>query len=319
MSAEVETMAWAGEVPWHRQGKKVRPDLTPQEMLVEAGVDWHVAKKPIAYINEDGTTEQIENRFALVRDKDQRVFDIASGSWNPLQNEQAFEFFNDFVKNGDMEMHTAGSLKDGQFVWALAKVKDSFTILKKDQIDAYLLFTNPHKVGHALDIRFTPVRTVCWNTLSLALNRDSRNQVSVAHNRKFDPDEVKRTLGISSQILAEYKERAQFLAKAKAKEDDVVTYFKRVFDIKEGGNDSPAQKAVAERSRKQVEQLKQLLHTQPGAELGAGTWWAAFNTVTVHVDHHAGNESDARLYSAWYGSGADRKNRALKLALEMAS
>src|SRR5690606_8434673 len=189
------------------------------------------------------------------------VFDIASGSWNPLQNEEAFEFFADFVVNGDMEMHTAGSLKGGQFVWALAKVKESFTILKKDQIDAYLLFTNPHKVGHALDVRFTPIRVVCFNTLSLALrdgiSYQAADQVRVAHNRKFDPDEVKRTLGISSELLAEYKERAQFLAKVKAKEEDVVTYFKRVYNIKEGGNDTPAQKAVAERARKQVEQLKQ--------------------------------------------------------------
>lgn len=319
MSALVETMAYAGEIPWHGEGTPVSNNLTPQEMAEAAGVNWRVSKKPIAFLNDDGTYETVENRFALVRETDKRVFDIASGGWNPLQNEEAFAFFNDFVKNGDMEMESAGALKGGQFVWALAKVKQSFTILKKDQIDAYLLFTNPHKVGHALDVRFTPVRVVCWNTLSLALNRDTKNQVSVAHNQKFDPEEVKRTLGISSQILADYKERAEFLAKQRANKEDVVTYFKRVFDIKEGNQDTPAGKAVAERARKQIEHLKQLLHTQPGAEFGAGTWWQAFNTVTVHVDHHAGNDPNSRLFSAWYGQGADRKNRALKLALEMAS
>ena len=34
---------------------------------------------------------------------------------------------------GDMEMHTAGSLKNGQMVWALAKTKESFELFNGDQ------------------------------------------------------------------------------------------------------------------------------------------------------------------------------------------
>ena len=33
MAHAVETMAYAGEVPWHGLGKQVLPDLTPEQML----------------------------------------------------------------------------------------------------------------------------------------------------------------------------------------------------------------------------------------------------------------------------------------------
>jgi len=45
----VETMAYAGEVPWHGLGKRVLPDLTPDQMLVEAGLDWEVETHPLTY------------------------------------------------------------------------------------------------------------------------------------------------------------------------------------------------------------------------------------------------------------------------------
>ena len=53
--------------------------------------------------------------------------------------------------SGDMEMHTAGSLKGGQMVWALAKVKESFDIFGDDKVESFLLFSNPHQYGKALE------------------------------------------------------------------------------------------------------------------------------------------------------------------------
>ena len=130
MVAAVETMAYAGEVPWHGLGVKVRPDLTPVEMLNAAELNWEVDKVPLTYtIGDDETQQQfIPNKFGLIRKTDGRFYDVVGPNWNPLQNEQAFEFFHDFVEKGDMEMHTAGSLHDGQYVWALAKIKESFEV-----------------------------------------------------------------------------------------------------------------------------------------------------------------------------------------------
>ena len=94
MVAAVETMAYAGEVPWHGLGVKVRPDLTPEEMLNAAELNWEVEKVPLTYtIDDDGTELLVPNKFALIRKMDGLFYDVVGPNWNPMQNEKAFEFF----------------------------------------------------------------------------------------------------------------------------------------------------------------------------------------------------------------------------------
>ena len=307
----VAQMAYAGETPWHGLGVKVSNDLTPDQMLQAAGLDWSVEKVP-AFVNIDGKQVDI-GRSALVRNTDSRILDIVSEDWNPCQNTEAFEFFNDFVAAGDMEMHTAGSLKDGEIVWALAKVKDSFELFNgRDQVDAYLHFTNPHKYGQSIDVRFTPIRVVCNNTLTLSLNMKSKNMVKVSHARQFDGDMVKEALGVAKEKLDKYKEMAQYLSQKRFNDENIVDYFKRVFPVVT--NKPEAQKEISLNARTALEAI----HTQPGAELGEGTWWQAFNAVTYMTDHVMGRTADNRLHSAWYGPNKNLKTKALQTAVEMA-
>jgi hypothetical protein len=202
-------MAYAGQTPWHSLGTVVPSDLTPAQMCKAAGLDWEVRKHPL-YANIDGQRVDTQAE-ALVRSTDNKVLSIVTESWNPVQNEEAFEFFNEFVQAGDMEMNTAGSLKQGKNVWALAKVKDSFEILGGDKVDSYLLFSNPHEYGRCIDIRFTPIRVVCNNTLTLSLAGKSDLMVRLNHRSKFDPNMVKQTLGIAQTKMSTYKEMAEFL------------------------------------------------------------------------------------------------------------
>jgi phage/plasmid-like protein (TIGR03299 family) len=308
MSHEIETMAWAGETPWHGLGVEVHNDLTPDQMLVKAGLDWTVEKHPtFAVINDEPVVTPSQ---ALVRSSDNKVLTMVSGDWNPVQNHEAFEFFNEFVMEGNMEMHTAGSLKGGQMVWALAKVKDSFEILGGDKVESYLLFSNPHQYGRGIDIRFTPIRVVCNNTLTLSLNSSSEHMVKLNHRRKFDAGMVKSTLGIASHKLGEYKEMSEFLASKFFKRDTVEQYFMDVFPSL-----SKKDNSVMSRS---AEEAYAVLETQPGAEFGRGSWWQAFNASTFATDHLLGNSAETRLQSAWYGSNRQRKLVALEKAIEYA-
>jgi phage/plasmid-like protein (TIGR03299 family) len=302
-------MAYAGDVPWHGLGTKVPDDLTPNQMLEAANLDWSVEKVP-AYANIAGKNVPI-GQSALVRSMDNKVLDVVSNDWNPVQNEEAFDFFNEFVAAGDMEMHTAGSLKGGQIVWALAKIKESFELFKGDKIDSYLLFSNFHKYGFSTDVRFTPIRVVCNNTLTLSLNSQVERMAKISHRKVFDPSNVKDMLGIATDKLAKYKEMASFLGSKKAKEEDIVDYFCRIFPVT-GSNDK--KKEVSKNANIALD----ILHTQPGAEYAEGTWWQPFNAVTYITDHLAGRSADTRLASAWYGSNKNLKTKALELAIEMA-
>ncbi len=315
MAHQVETMAYAGEVPWHGLGVPVSNDLTPVQMMEKAGVDWRVQEVEtfIEYNNKKMTTGQ----KALVRETDGRILTTVGENWNPVQNEDAFNFFAEYCLSGDMEMHTAGSLRDGQMVWALAKVKSDFELFGGDRVESYLLFSNPHQYGKAIDIRFTPIRVVCNNTLTLSLDQKTEKSVKVGHRVEFDANEVKTALGIASDKLANYKEAAEFLGKKKFNMDSYIEYLNTVFPRTADKRIQGKGLSVDTLSRN-ARQAHDILHTQPGAEYAEGTWWQAFNSVTYITDHVQGRNADNRLYSSWWGGNQLRKKNALKTAIEFA-
>lgn len=315
----VETMAYAYrkgandeayQTPWHGLGVPVTADMTPEEMLKVAGLDWSVVRHPTFV--KLGDREVYAGRDALVRSSDDRILTSITEGWEPVQNQMFVEFFDEFVREGHMEMNTMGSLQNGNIVWALAKVKESFSLFSgKDTIEAYLLFTNPHKYGQCVDVRFSGTRVVCNNTLNLALSKSSDMMVKLNHTRKFDPVLVKETLGISSSRLKTYREAAEFLATKRFDKDKLEEYYKTIFPTQS--------KEEPEKLSKPAKTAFDCIDTQPGAELGEGTWWQAFNSITFTVDHLLGRSDDTRLASAWYGPNRGKKVLALEKAVEFAN
>lgn len=312
MSHNVETMAYTDATPWHGLGKRVHNDLTPSQMLKEAGLDWQVEKIP-AYVTLDSGTKIPIGRSALIRSTDEKVLDVVGEDWYPTQNHEAFDFFHEYVMAGDMDMHTAGSLREGQIVWALAKVKDSFELFGGDKVDSYLLFSNPHSYGRSIDIRFTPIRVVCNNTLTLSINTASSNFVKISHRIQFNTDQVKEVLGIASTKLGTYKETAQFLGNKRYTEGSIVDFFKEVFPVT-GKKDAEKKKDLSLSANRAISYLD----SQPGANFAEGSWWQAYNTVTYMADHVLSRDQDTRMYNSWYGHIKNLKVEALKKAVEYA-
>tara|TARA_R110002096_G_scaffold187290_1_gene366621 strand:- start:428 stop:1396 length:969 start_codon:yes stop_codon:yes gene_type:complete len=319
MSHEVEMidgqaqMAYAGELPWHGLGTKVASDLAPSQIMQQAGLDWSVEKETMT----TASGVEIVGKKALVRSSDNKVLDVVGDNWNPVQNSEAFEFFSEYCLAGDMEMHTAGSLKGGQMVWALAKVKESFDILGGDQVDSYLLFSNPHKYGKAIDVRFTPIRVVCNNTLSMSLGQNVANSVSLNHRTAFNPESVKQTMGIAHEKFAQYKETCEFLASKKFNMNSLIQYYNEVFPRTYQGKQEVNVKDYNDLTNN-AQKAFSFLETQPGAKFGEGSWWSALNSVTYLTDHKMGREADSRLTSAWFGANQTRKVKAVEKAVEFA-
>ena len=145
-------MAYAGEVPWHGLGVPVSNDLSPLQMMDKAGLNWKVETKDLFYKGHTGKDVKAPMKKALVRESDGKLLDVIGSDWEPVQNEDAFNFFSEYVLAGDMEMNTAGSIREGRNIFALAKVKESFELIGGDQVDSYLLFSNPHQYGKSIDI-----------------------------------------------------------------------------------------------------------------------------------------------------------------------
>ena len=339
MAHAVETMAYAGEVPWHGLGVKVEDNLTPDEMLVAAGLDWTVSKRHLFTHSEpsvDNSKEVIpvNDYYVLVRDSDNKTFGPCGPKFVPSQNADAFKFFEKFTSVGDMSMDTAGALKGGEQVWGLAKINDGFTLPGDDRVLGYLLVSVSHKWGKANEIRFTPIRVVCNNTLTYALADKTRPSFKMPHLTALDAEVFKsaeEALGIAGDRMKDFKESAEFLSSKNYTSQNVVSYISELFQpelLEQQKNIEKMSdiKAIATR-QSMVDEFKripamvhQALEEQPGANLKSskGTWWGAANAVTFIVDHKWGHDRDAALHNAWFGGRASLKQKAISKAVEYA-
>ena len=103
---------------------------------------------------------------------------------------------------------------------------------------------------------------------------------------------------------------SQFLASKKAKKENIVEYFNRIFPM--------TSKDSEKKTSRNAELALDLLEKQPGAQFASGTWWQPANSVTYMFDHLVGHNPDNRLTSAWYGTARKSKIDAMKLAVEYA-
>lgn len=333
MSAEVETMAFAGELPWHKLGVQIPDDLTPDEILVKAGLDWTVSKRGLAYGDRpliDGDTDlgtingAIAERFALCRDSDDQFLDIVGKTYRPTQNHDAFEFFDAFVKEAKLKMHTAGSLCSGKFVWALAETKKAFEIgPQKDRVESYILLVSPHQFGKALIAQQTTVRVVCQNTLNLALNEKGMVSYRMPHTRNFDKAAkyaAAQVLGLVSGSFSEFQEHVKSLAGTKINRSDLIDFYCDVLKIKQDVPDAANDDGLPD-SR----MLKQFMDAfeggAPGADLSGskGTLWGAVNAVTYVLDHVSVRDREKSLRDSFFGYRGDLKRKALKKAVLLAA
>ena len=341
MAHNIETMAYAGEVPWHGLGKAVDSNMTPAQMLEAAGLDWSVSKRPAYTVDKPNTWNIIDptgeasfirapEDYFLVRDSDNKILSKCGEGYVPFQNHEVMDFFKRFTEAGDMTMETAGSLKEGRNIWGLAKLTDQFRLAGDDEVKRYLLLNNSHQVGKAMTIMFTPIRVVCNNTLTQALNMEG-NRFRVLHLQMFDEEIIKaaeEALGISGKQMNYFKEQAEFLASKSYKQVDVENYVAELFQPQLLIDRGKAERALGleplslrDEFKNTAELVYEAIETSPGSDMRSakGTWWGALNGVTYVMDHQKRSHAEGNaLHSAWFGSGAKTKNTALTKALSYA-
>jgi phage/plasmid-like protein (TIGR03299 family) len=324
MVANVETMAYAGQVPWHGLGNQVSEAITTDDMLDAAGLNWRVQKKPMFFNDAEMNNKPVDDYYALVRDTDNKSLGVCGKDYTPAQNKSTLDFFKKWCTAGHMSLETAGSLDGGRQVWALAKIKDSFSLFKEDPVQGYLLLNSPHVWGKSLIIKFTPIRVVCQNTLMMAMRDSSGQSFRMPHRYEFGTEMMKtaeEALGISIDMMAAFKKQAEVLAKTKCDAQAYYRYLTKLFapaDFKQLAEEDTLSIADLNRNAYQVATY---LNTQPGHTLksSSGTWWGALNSLTYWVDHKSGRERDTALTAAWFGTKAKLKESALELAVSAAN
>lgn len=313
MTANVETMAYTNEVPWHGLGEYIKDVPTVDDMLKQAGLDWKVTREPMKL--HDGSA--VPDFAALQRSSDKKILDVVGSRYQPAQNKQVFGFFKEFVEQGKATMETAGSLAGGRYVWGLANLKQSFKLSSSDIINGYLLAAIPHQQGKSLILKFTNVRVVCQNTIALAL-KEKGTEFRMNHRNQFDKEmmeHAKEVLGIAREQMGEFEANAKKLVKLKLSEKDAIKILADLYqptaEIKVLVDD------FGEEANKKMTMLLDIYHKAPGATPGSG--WGVLNAVTYYADHMASRTPDKRLTNAWLGKTANQKEAVLDTLLKMAS
>lgn len=324
MSAAVETMAYAGQTPWHGLGNQIQPGISAEQMLTEAGLDWGVetAKAKWEYRDADGKKRQrtSDDTRILFRTDTGADLSMVGKRYQPFQNREVLEFFQEYVAAGDAVIETAGSLQGGRYIWALADLKTGFdvgTTKSPDKVQGKVLLMNPHAYGKAAVLKMTEVRVVCMNTLTSAL-KDGSESVRLWHNASFDEnrqDEAKRRLGIAREQLEGAEQEAQMLVNLEVTPPTAIRIAAQIM----GGNTDILE--YEEQNRRTQRVLDLYNGDGIGANLATakGTGWGLLNAVTQYFDHEYGRSASNRLSNSWLGNGESTKRRTktelLKLAL----
>lgn len=275
MSAEIETMFYVRETPWHGLGTRVEEALSSQEALVAAGLDWNVVQRKI--YTEDGHV--IPSYYANVRDSDNRTLGVVTNRYKIVQNSEAFAFTDGLLGNG-VQYETAGSLKDGKKTWILAKLTKPYR-LAEDKVMPYLVFSNSHDGSAAIKVAMTPIRVVCNNTLNLALQGADRIW-SMNHTGDIQGklEEARMTLFMAEDYMNELAKESKRLDRKKISNAEVEEYVKLLLPIA-----TDATETMEQNIKKQREDLKIRYYFAPDLKDVGKNQYRFINAVSDFATH----------------------------------
>lgn len=348
-------MFYVGETPWHGLGTRLESRPTSAEAIVAANLDWEVGLKPLCTYEdgEDGAmlADAKVSHKAVYRKTDGKILGVVGPGTHPLQNRDAFKFFDPFVVGGQAAYETAGQLQDGKRVWILAELSNDPMVIvpgANDVVKQYLLLSNAHDGTRAITVGYTPIRVVCANTLAMAHESAGSKLVKIRHHGTATEalEKIADTMNLVKKNFEATAEQYRFLAAKGCDEATLKKYVNLVFAprrversiAKKAGVASFASLVIAEAMTEEAidvaqgleaEELRsnvypkvlELFETGRGNALPGvrGTLWGAYNAISEYIVHERGKDAAKRLESAWFGQGAVQNDRALKVGVKLAS
>ncbi|WP_262125030.1 DUF932 domain-containing protein [Acinetobacter baumannii] len=345
MAHQIETMAYAGQTPWHGLGNQLTQNQPIEVWAQQAGMDWRIESSDVSYMAENERGQNIIMPFSeqrvLYRSDTHAPLSVVSQRFQEVQPRDILEFYRDLTEQSGFELETAGVLKGGKKFWALAKTWQSTALKGKDVSNGYILLATACDGTLATTAQFTSIRVVCNNTLAIALKgqNSSAGVVKVPHSTKFDADKIKQQLGISVHAWDEHMYEMKQLAQRKVTQQEAAAFFDQVFNansnpayqdniIRFNRNNNlnpftPSNDNKTEPNARAMSKVMTMFNGHGrGAELASAkdTAYGLLCSITEFVDHERRTIStDHRMDSAWFGAGANIKQRGLEQALRMVS
>jgi phage/plasmid-like protein (TIGR03299 family) len=328
-------MAYTGKTPWHKLGVAVDHPMTAAEAIEQAGLDWEVIGTPVRYMVDDALHTYPE-RQVLVRADNNFPLQTCSNSYKIVQNREAFNFFDGVVGAGEAVYETAGSLKGGRRIWIMAKLPGTLEIGRDDLVEKFILLANSHDGSMQVTMKLTPIRVVCDNTLSAAIDgRDKDLEVRLRHTGNIlnRMESTRRALGLTEAYFALFAQNATRMTEKKISEAKLRDMAAQVFQF----NPYILEKDGKDYSKLKLASTDRVVALFSGDGLGSelhtsrGTVWGAYNAFTQYIDNEIGVSgsrgktpdklavADNRLNSTWFGRGQEMRQVAWDSAMALVS
>ena len=338
-------MMYVGKEPWHGLGMKLDSPPTSLDAIRAAGLDWEVAKYPL-FVQFGKNTQFMKkvDRYGLmpvdrIESPDCPVFGVVGQDYGIVQNRDAFSFFDPIILEKLAVYETAGALGEGERVWVLAKLPGDVIVHKDDRVMKYLLLVNSHTGLAAVQIKLTPVRVVCNNTLTMALSFGESMRIphfpDVRKRLDFASTTIKNVLESYRIVEASFTKMAQ----ERLVEKGFVSYLDAVLpipELKPGDSNQKAQRVERViRHRGLCAHMFGIGHENDPPEI-MHTLWAAYNSIVYFADYilplsdkivisdlngiwqkYKREDLERRIKRMWFGDSANLKVRAYKAAVAM--
>ncbi len=324
-------MAFVGETPWHGLGQPVTQGASIGVWQKEAGMDWDAIETPVeGWSQPEGPhTVSFPDYKGIYRSDDYSPLAIVGTNYKLVQPKEVLEFFRDMTEEGGWHIHTAGTLRGGRKLWAMASNGGAGNVSNRrskgqtDEVRHNLLLATSLDGSMKTTVVDTAVRVVCANTLALAL-RDNQRVIQISHRSIFDAAAVKRALGVANESFEAFMQTARDLADRPVDLEEARNLLNQIFQPNASIKPSNAWLgSLKEMEDAPLQEERRIISTTldlfQGAGLGstlksaAGTRWGLLNAVTQQVDWAMGRSDDTRLDSAWFGRGNEFKKSAFEI------
>jgi len=312
------------QAEWHGLGQRMQPGASVEEWLAAAGMDYKVQRGYPRYAIERldpkashipaSALRTVEDKVVLFRSDTHAPLGVVSDGYKVVQPKEVLEFFREWADAGGLTIESAGVLFGGKRYFATARLGEGVCVDGyADKVLPYALLSTSADGSLATEGRWTSVRVVCNNTLSMA--REGATAFRLTHRSAWKPEKFKTIIEDAQHEFASFMETSRKLAAIKVETklaEEMTTLL-----LTTAARDADAAKESAGFQR--IMGLFQ--GTAKGALLESSreTAWGWLNSVTEYVDHHARARNDEnRTASALWGQGDALKNRAVDIALAAA-
>lgn len=313
MPALFDSGFFVKEPAWHGLGVVVQEAPSIAEGIKLAEADWNVITEPVYRQEADESLRQVKAQVVLREDTRQEL-GVVGPQYQPLQNVDAFNWFEPFIESGECQLHTAGILDDCRKVWVLAKLaREDSHIREGDDVAKFIMLSNSHDGSTSVRVGFTPIRIVCANTLAMAHNSQASKLIRVRHTSKVKEniENIREIMNLANQEFEATAEQYRLLANTDINQTDLQKYVRVLF-----GEADTLDTDISTRKLNQIKLVEQLFETGFGADVAGRTWWAAYNAYNQFLNYEYGRSQDSRLNALWFGQNANANADALKVALK---